>query len=47
MKFLKNIFGTSYDFTNLQINFLKMFNPSTPWNEFVAPRTLQMIENGP
>jgi hypothetical protein len=34
-------------FTNLQRNFQKILNPFTPWNEFAAPRTLKMIENGP
>ncbi len=51
MTFLKNILGTFWEhlviFTNLQINFQKVLNPSTSWNELVAYRTLQMIENGP
>jgi len=34
-------------FTNLQKNFQKFLDPSIPWNEFAAPRTLQIIENGP
>ena len=34
-------------FTNLQRNFQKILNPSTPWNELAAPRTLKIIENGP
>jgi hypothetical protein len=47
MTFLKKIFKPLVIFTNLQRNFQKVLNPSTPWNELAAPRTSQIIENGP
>ena len=45
MTFLKKNLGTSCDFHKSAEKFSKNFESS--WNEFAAPRTLQMIENGP
>jgi hypothetical protein len=47
MTFLKNVFGTSWDFHKFAEKFSKILNLSTPWNELAAPRTLKIIKNGP
>jgi hypothetical protein len=47
MTFLKNHLGTCCDFHKPLEKFSKFLNPSTSWNELAAPRTLQMIKNGP
>jgi hypothetical protein len=47
MTFLKIVFGTSWDFHKSAEQLKKFLNPSTPWNELAAPRTLKIIENGP
>jgi hypothetical protein len=41
MTFLKNIFGTSWDFHKSAEKFSKHFAPLyPPWNELAAPRTI-------
>jgi hypothetical protein len=47
MTFLKNVFGTSWDFHKSAGKFSKNFEPLSPWNELATPRTLKIIENGP
>jgi len=47
MTFVTNIFGTSCDFHKSAEKFSNILEPLYPWNEYGAPRTLEMIENGP
>jgi hypothetical protein len=47
MTFLKKIYGTFCDFHKSPEKLKKNLYPSNPWNELKAPRTLQIIENGP
>jgi hypothetical protein len=41
------MFGTSCDFHKSAKKYSKNCEPLYPWNELAAPRTLQIIENGP
>jgi hypothetical protein len=47
MTFLRKFLEPLVISANLQRNFQKILNPSTPWNELAAPRTLKIIVNGP